>query len=36
MIAGIRWVHEEIEAFGGDPDRISVGGEAGGTRPPKS
>lgn len=32
MVAGIRWVHEEIEAFGGDPDRITVGGESVGAK----
>lgn len=30
-IKAIEWVVENIEAFGGDPERITVGGQSGGT-----
>lgn len=30
-IKALEWVRENIEAFGGDPDNITVGGQSGGT-----
>lgn len=30
IVAGLRWLRENIEAFGGDPDRVLVFGQSGG------
>ena len=30
LIAALRWVHENIENFGGDPDRVMIYGQSGG------
>jgi para-nitrobenzyl esterase len=30
LVAALRWVHENVENFGGDPDRVMIYGQSGG------
>jgi carboxylesterase type B len=30
LVAALKWVHENIENFGGDPDRVMIYGQSGG------
>ncbi len=30
LVAALRWIHENIEAFGGDPDNVTICGHSGG------
>jgi para-nitrobenzyl esterase len=30
LVAALKWVHENVENFGGDPDRVMIYGQSGG------
>ena len=32
LVQGLQWVHDNIEAFGGDPGKVMISGESGGAK----